>query len=566
MAIVQGELYTGLATIEEFSAMRYGHFLNYYYADARSDYIILASDLTAIGFSAGCNINELRLWLSELSPQVTFNNIRIAIKHTADTTMATGSFAANGDSYSTFTEVLNAATFPNPTVTGWCPFVFGTPFTWNGTSNIKISLSRDMSGASGDLGKVTYRVPTGQTRLRYFFADNQEAFPFDGGIFGGDGAMQPAAERLPRTYLVADSGGSGGTSLAGTATIAGVGNVAANGAMSIAGSATIAGVGNVTASGVITSTSGGSATLQGVGTLAASGSIVIVRDTFTRANDATSLGTSETGHTWAPMRGVWGIDTNQAYLVSGTEGIAWQSATQSAIRVSATIKALGSFARIIVRGTVHFGVSCLLIQTNGTKYSVYKVVRDVWSLLVDYAVTPAVNDVIAVELSGSQLTFFVNGVSIGSITETFNQGEASHGIGTGDSITRFDDFKIEELPTATLAGSGTVAASGAMFIAGATTISGVGDLTAYIDVSIMGSATLSGTSTLQATASSKMLGAVTISGVGSLAKVTAISKIYLDAEFATTTAVPINLAAEWVTAIKVDGLLVPTSIALEGEL
>lgn len=44
----------------------------------------------------------------------------------------------------------------------------------------------------------------------------------------------------------------------------------------------------------------------------------LAKDTFTRANSTTTMGTTETGSlTWTPGAGTWGISGNTAYLVSG---------------------------------------------------------------------------------------------------------------------------------------------------------------------------------------------------------------------------------------------------------
>lgn len=43
---------------------------------------------------------------------------------------------------------------------------------------------------------------------------------------------------------------------------------------------------------------------------------VLVFDSFTRADSATSLGKANTGQTWSALSGTWGIISNQAYLAS----------------------------------------------------------------------------------------------------------------------------------------------------------------------------------------------------------------------------------------------------------
>lgn len=43
-------------------------------------------------------------------------------------------------------------------------------------------------------------------------------------------------------------------------------------------------------------------------------------DTFTRVDSAVSLGTADVGGAWTAGRGTWGIQTNQAYMATGTTG------------------------------------------------------------------------------------------------------------------------------------------------------------------------------------------------------------------------------------------------------
>jgi len=44
----------------------------------------------------------------------------------------------------------------------------------------------------------------------------------------------------------------------------------------------------------------------------------VVWDSFNRANSTTSMGVSDSGHTWTSVTGVWGISSNQAYKVGAT--------------------------------------------------------------------------------------------------------------------------------------------------------------------------------------------------------------------------------------------------------
>lgn len=51
------------------------------------------------------------------------------------------------------------------------------------------------------------------------------------------------------------------------------------------------------------------------------GDDIYVYDSFDRANSATTMGNANTGQTWTPNNGTWGINSNQAYNSGGTAGV-----------------------------------------------------------------------------------------------------------------------------------------------------------------------------------------------------------------------------------------------------
>jgi trimeric autotransporter adhesin len=106
---------------------------------AKSQYIYLASELTAAGFGAG-NITSLGLNVISKTSTIPYTGLTISLKNTtnasfAATTFETGAILAYSQNYST--------------VTGMNTLNLSTPFNWDGTSNLLIEICYDNATATG---------------------------------------------------------------------------------------------------------------------------------------------------------------------------------------------------------------------------------------------------------------------------------------------------------------------------------------------------------------------------------------------------------------------------------
>lgn len=100
---------------------------------SRSQYLWRASEMTAVGMSAG-NITGLRFYLQSLGS--TVRNLTIRIKATTADTLAQETFDGTG-----FTTVyLQNTTF---LTTGWNPISLTNAFNWDGVSNLIIEITYD---------------------------------------------------------------------------------------------------------------------------------------------------------------------------------------------------------------------------------------------------------------------------------------------------------------------------------------------------------------------------------------------------------------------------------------
>jgi hypothetical protein len=109
------------------------------YEGSRMEYLVRASELSALGLIAG-NITELTFKVtSSGSGAFAQKNFTIKMAHTAQTAMASAYGTASGPFTTVYT---NVAGEPAPAV-GNKTFVFSAPFAWDGTSNILIDICHD---------------------------------------------------------------------------------------------------------------------------------------------------------------------------------------------------------------------------------------------------------------------------------------------------------------------------------------------------------------------------------------------------------------------------------------
>ncbi|MDN3676649.1 GEVED domain-containing protein [Flavobacterium paronense] len=134
---------------------------NTYWHDAKSQFLIYASDLTSAGYTAG-NLTSLAFNVSTVYSNQVMNGFKIAMKPTNITSF--------GSAYETgLTDYYTGS--PSINATGWNTFTFGTPFVWDGTSNVVIQVCFDNSSYT-DYNLIYYnRDPSGANRMLYEYDD-----------------------------------------------------------------------------------------------------------------------------------------------------------------------------------------------------------------------------------------------------------------------------------------------------------------------------------------------------------------------------------------------------------
>jgi hypothetical protein len=171
------------------------------YEGARTQYLILASELQAQGVTAG-NFNSLSFTVTA-SGAGTFaqSGFNIKLGHTAANSLSGYASPSGG-----FTTVYGPVTEPAPGV-GTKTHNFSTPFTWNGTSNVVIEIchDNDVNGTCTNCFSGNSTVAFTATSFNSVygnFADNQPACGFANGI-ATNGTSRPNMSiswGAPNTY------------------------------------------------------------------------------------------------------------------------------------------------------------------------------------------------------------------------------------------------------------------------------------------------------------------------------------------------------------------------------
>lgn len=106
------------------------------YMDERVQYIFKKSELTAAGWNASSPyLKSIAFYVSSVSPQA-MSSFKITMAHTSGASFTSTSFLSGTNNTTVYTGTVNV-------VQGWNTFTFSTPFTYNGTSNLLMSICWD---------------------------------------------------------------------------------------------------------------------------------------------------------------------------------------------------------------------------------------------------------------------------------------------------------------------------------------------------------------------------------------------------------------------------------------
>lgn len=174
---------------------------------------------------------------------------------------------------------------------------------------------------------------------------------------------------------------------------------------------------------------------------------ILVRDRFNRADNAATLGSTETGQVWTPQSNTPGIIGNMAYMPVGVGRVMVStpySDNFSAQLTFSVVSALDNVQRLHFR-YVDSANELFVGKLNVTTYALIKRVAGGLTTLASITQTPANGDVLRVEVHGSNIRAKVNGVQFANVTESANITGTGFGFFASDTTSRFDNFVVEEM-------------------------------------------------------------------------------------------------------------------------
>ena len=133
-----------------------------YWQDARMQFIITASELSAAGLNGGDIITALGFNVSSVNSTQPYTGFTIRLAHTSQNSFSSASWLST-----TWTTVYQADYTPT---TGWNTHNFSTNFTWNGTDNLAVEVCFDNNSYTSS--DAIYYTQTSSNTVCYAEQDN----------------------------------------------------------------------------------------------------------------------------------------------------------------------------------------------------------------------------------------------------------------------------------------------------------------------------------------------------------------------------------------------------------
>lgn len=162
----------------------------------------------------------------------------------------------------------------------------------------------------------------------------------------------------------------------------------------------------------------------------------VVSDTFTRADNSTSLGSAETGQAWNALVGTWGVISGTAYTsVATAQSIAVIDTASTNADAQATV---GGGNQGLVVGLVD--ASNYYTSDSGI---IYRCVAGAFTNIGGGALTLAAGNVMRLVRAGNQISLYRNGTLLASVTDSSLTTGTKHGLRIHNSATvRLDNFTV----------------------------------------------------------------------------------------------------------------------------
>jgi hypothetical protein len=170
-----------------------------------------------------------------------------------------------------------------------------------------------------------------------------------------------------------------------------------------------------------------------------------VTDSFNRADNAASLGSTNTGQSWVALNGTWGIQSNQAYLSAAGvgENIAYVDTGKSDGTCSAIIT-LSVDAHWRMTARVIDAANFLVLVITASSLTLYRVTAGGGTQIAAVSsISVNVGDRLGIQMVGSSVSIVKNGSVMATATETQGQSSTKHGL-EADALgaSHWDDFSF----------------------------------------------------------------------------------------------------------------------------
>jgi len=170
---------------------------------------------------------------------------------------------------------------------------------------------------------------------------------------------------------------------------------------------------------------------------------VVVKDTFNRVNNNTTLGTADTNQNWQSLSGVWGIADNKVKLITSS-GVRDYIVIDSGVfdcEIQISMVQYLAYARLAFRVT-DLSNMFFLTADYDSAYRLYKLSAGTTTLLGVFNTKASHGDIMKVRLEGTSITVLINGNEVMRVNDSFNQKATKHGFGGVGSNFIFDDFLV----------------------------------------------------------------------------------------------------------------------------
>lgn len=171
-----------------------------------------------------------------------------------------------------------------------------------------------------------------------------------------------------------------------------------------------------------------------------------VYDSFSRPDNAGSLGNAETGQPWETISGSMQLKDNSAMPVSGAGYcVSIINANMTDCEITTVIKVPGNESRVIFR--LVDANNFWQLQAKSTGYNLYKKISGSYTTVGESVCMPQSADIVEVTLRGNSIKIDVNSVQLFNITDSACNRGSKHGIGShsASATAAINYFKVEAI-------------------------------------------------------------------------------------------------------------------------